>query len=245
MNTVLFDLDGTLLPMDLKEFNDTYFKSIAGRFTQIGLSPEYVKRAILNSIEEVYNNDGFLTHEELFWRAFAKWISQTGEPINDTDLRFFKKEFDKFYKNDFFVARLNTKPSPIAKECVKILKSKGYRLVVCASPVFPENAIYQMIEWADFKVEDFEYITTMENCCFSKPNLNYYRRVLQTLKCTSDECMMVGNDVDEDMSAIKLGIDTFLIDDCLINKNNLDITDFKTGSFKAFREFVKELPSII
>ena len=32
MNTVLFDLDGTLLPMDLRGFTDTYFKSIAGRF---------------------------------------------------------------------------------------------------------------------------------------------------------------------------------------------------------------------
>ena len=28
MNTVLFDLDGTLLPMNMDDFMDTYFKAL-------------------------------------------------------------------------------------------------------------------------------------------------------------------------------------------------------------------------
>ena len=37
---------------------------------------------------------------------------------------------------------------------------------------------------------------------------------------------MVGNDVKEDMVARKLGMDVFLITDCLINPNNEDIEQF-------------------
>ena len=74
--------------------------------------------------------------------------------------------------------------------------------------------------------------------------LNYYRKLLQTLGVTADECMMVGNDVTEDMCALKLGIDVFLIDECLINKQNIDVTDFKMGDWRTFRELVSELPEI-
>ena len=245
MNTILFDLDGTLLPLDMKGFIDTYFKAIGGRFQSLGVTTDELKRAINNSVETLRVNDGFLTNEELFWNTFAKEISKTGEGISREELKVYRREFDKFYKNDFFVTRLNTTPSPVAKECVFMLKNKGYRMVVATNPVFPESAMIQRIEWAGLDPQDFELITSMENSCFCKPNLNYYRKIMQTLSVTADECMMVGNDVDEDMSAIKLGIDVFLVDDCLINRNNVDTTDFKKGSWMTFREFVRELPSII
>ena len=44
--------------------------------------------------------------------------------------------------------------------------------------------------------------------------------ILNKLNCKAEECIMIGNDVDEDMVASNLGIKTFLLTDCLINKNN-------------------------
>jgi hypothetical protein len=55
---------------------------------------------------------------------------------------------------------------------------------------------------------------------------------------------MVGNDVDEDMCVMKLGVDVFLIKDCLINRSHSDITDYKQGSWEAFAEYVEDLPYI-
>ena len=37
--TVLFDLDGTLLPMELEEFTNTYFALLAKRPPRLGTSP--------------------------------------------------------------------------------------------------------------------------------------------------------------------------------------------------------------
>ena len=244
MNTILFDLDGTLLPMDTRGFTDTFYKAVTGRFSRLGVVPENLIHAIVQGTDAMIANDGFLTNEECFWNTFSRAISDDGNPISKGDLKLFKHEFENFYKKDFFVTRLNTTATPIAKECVRMLKNKGYRLVVAANPVFPEEAMIERIRWADLDENDFDLITSMENSCFSKPNLNYYRKVLQMVGVTADECMMVGNDVTEDMCALKLGIDVFLLDECLINKQNIDVTDFKMGDWRTFRELVSELPEI-
>ena len=244
MNPILFDLDGTLLPMDVRGFNDTFYKTLSSRFEKYGVASESLKHAVMYGIDAMQNNDGFLTNEDCFWNTFSRAISDDGEMISKDDLKLFKKEFDNYYKKDFFVTRLNAKATPLAKECVRMLKNKGYRLVVANNPIFPEDAMIQRVRWADLDEDDFDLITSMENSCFCKPNLNYYRKILQMLNVTADECMMVGNDVSEDMCALKLGIDVFLIDDCLINKQNIDVSDFKKGSWFAFREFISELPEI-
>ena len=53
-----------------------------------------------------------------------------------------------------------------------------------------------------------------------------------------EDSIMVGNDVDEDMCAAKLGFDTYLITDCLINRSEKDINRWKHGSFEDFYRLV-------
>ena len=40
LTTVLFDLDGTLLPMDQEEFVRAYFHKMAGKLAPLGYEPE-------------------------------------------------------------------------------------------------------------------------------------------------------------------------------------------------------------
>ena len=54
-----------------------------------------------------------------------------------------------------------------------------------------------------------------------------------------EECLMVGNDVDEDMCVECLGMKVFLITDNLINKNNKDINAYPNGSFDDLAEYIK------
>ena len=42
---------------------------------------------------------------------------------------------------------------------------------------------------------------------------------------------MVGNDVEDDMIAEAIGMKVFLLTDCLINKDNKDISKYPQGSF--------------
>ena len=50
--------------------------------------------------------------------------------------------------------------------------------------------------------------------------------------------MMVGNDVEEDMIANTLGMETFLLTPCMINKHNTDVSQYKRGDLGAFSEFI-------
>ena len=52
---------------------------------------------------------------------------------------------------------------------------------------------------------------------------------------------MVGNDVTEDMIAQTLGIKVFLLTDCMINKNNEDISAYPHGGFPELLEYISSL----
>jgi hypothetical protein len=49
---------------------------------------------------------------------------------------------------------------------------------------------------------------------------------------------MVGNDVDEDMVAETLGMQVYLITDCMINKHGKDISVYNRGSFEDLAGFL-------
>ena len=50
---------------------------------------------------------------------------------------------------------------------------------------------------------------------------------------------MVGNDVAEDMIAEKVGMSVFLLTDCLINKDEKDISVYQRGGFDNLAEYLK------
>lgn len=244
MNTVLFDLDGTLLPMDMDAFMDTYFRALESRFQSLGYDPEQITKGVWAGTKAMVENDGYITNEECFWNVFEKYVAEDGKKLDRRKRIKIEREITKFYKTDFQVARFNTKPDSIVKECVDLLKTKGYQVVVATNPLFPQVATYERLSWAGFEPEEFTLITTYENTCFCKPNLNYYRHLLKTLDKDSEDCLMVGNDVQEDMCALKLGMDVFLLDQCLINSKDEDISEYKKGVWKVFYEYVKSLPTV-
>ena len=108
-------------------------------------------------------------------------------------------------------------------------------------PIFLAAAMKFRIRWAGLQPEDFELYTTYENSCFCKPNPDYYRDILKKMNITAEECLMVGNDVTEDMVAKTLGMKVFLLTDCLINKNGKNIDDYPNGSFEQLTDFIKNL----
>ena len=58
---------------------------------------------------------------------------------------------------------------------------------------------------------------------------------MDELDLDPEECIMVGNDVTEDMVARHVGMKVFLITDCLINKENEDIDNYPHGTFEDFK----------
>lgn len=236
MNTVLFDLDGTLLPMIQEEFVNGYLEKLCAKMAPLGFEPKKLVQAVWAGTSAMYKNDGSVTNCDCFWNCFAN--------VLDPQIRQYEADFEAFYRTEFQEAVCFTRPTSLAHEVIETLKQKGYHLVLATNPLFPQIATYSRIKWAGLSVTDFEWITTYENCSYCKSNLRYFEEILHTLHKTPQECLMVGNDVNEDMVAQKLGIDTYLLTDYIINPEQKDISHYKTGTFEDLLSFVQTLPSI-
>ena len=233
ITTVLFDLDGTLLPMDQDVFVKDYFGRIAAKVAPAGYDPKGLIDTIWRGTAAMVKNDGSKTNEEAFW-DYA--VSAYGDKI----LRD-KYLFDEFYEMEFDKIKAVCGYDPAAVEIVCSLKEKGFRVALATNPIFPARATQWRIQWAGLRAEDFELYTTYENSTHSKPNPDYYRDVLARLNVKPEECLMVGNDVGEDMIAEKLGMNVFLLTDCMINKANTDISAYPHGSFDDLKNFLNTL----
>jgi len=230
ITTVLFDLDGTLLPQDQDVFLKSYFSRLVRKLAPHGYDPDLTVKAIIRCTASMIGNDGSCTNEQAFWRDFAKVCGE--HVLNDLPV------FDDYYRNEFQQVANDCGFNPRASECVARLKEKGYRLVLATNPLFPAIATESRIRWAGLNKDDFELYTTYENSCFCKPNLDYYREILSRLGLQPEECLMVGNDVGDDMVARELGMQVFLLTDCLINKTNADLSQYPHGGFDELMAYI-------
>ena len=230
---VLFDLDGTLLPMDQDLFVKTYFGGIAKRLAVHGYEPEKLINSIWLGTKAMIKNNGERTNEETFWDTFAE--------IYGENVRSDEPKFDAFYREDFDKVQSSCGYNARAAEAVFLIKSLGFRTALATNPIFPAIATRKRISWAGLSETDFEFFTSYENSRYSKPNPNYYLEVTNRLGVSPQECLMVGNDADEDMVAEKLGMKVFLLTDCLINKSNTDISKYPHGDFNALIDYIKTI----
>lgn len=233
ITTILFDLDGTLLPMDQEQFVGAYFGLLAGKVAPLGYEPRKLISSVWEGTKAMVQNDGSMTNEEAFWRYFSGVYGEKA--------RAHKPVFDEFYRCEFQQARPSCGFAPEAAKLIARLRESGFRLVLATNPIFPAEATRSRIRWAGLNVNDFDLVTTYENSRFCKPNPQYYREILDTIGAEGPECLMIGNDTGEDMIAHTLGMKTFLLTDCLINRKNEDISGYPHGGYEALFAYLDEI----
>ncbi len=233
ITTVLFDLDGTLLPMDQEVFIKDYFGRLAKKLAPYGYEPKKLIEAVWAGTKAMVKNTGKKTNEAAFWEAFDKYF---GYPASkDASVH------QDFYHNEFNAVKNVCGFDPMATRIVGWLKQTNIRLVLATNPLFPSVATENRIRWAGLDPQDFEYFTTFENSHYCKPNLDYYREIMDKLHLKPEECLMVGNDVQEDMVAEQLGMKVFLLTDCLINKAGEDISRYPHGGFLHLDTYLQSI----
>ena len=230
IKAVLFDMDGTLLPMDVKKFEKLYFSTLSARFAPRGYEPQALIDGIWRGTVAMIKSDGSRLNSEVFWNTFAEVFGQKAlQNVAD---------FDEYYLTDFAQAKAACGVNEKAAEMVKALKNRGLTVVVATNPLFPLVAQQQRLAWAGVDANDVDVITHYDNSHFCKPNLKYYEEILSKLGLKADECLMVGNDVNEDVIAERLGMKVFLVTDCLINPDGKDISAYPHGNFDDLATFL-------
>ena len=228
LKTVLFDLDGTLLPMVQEDFVRAYFGYLAKFAAPYGYEPKPLVDALWKGTAAMVQNDGAKTNREVFWDVFAGIFGEQA--------RAHEKVFEKFYATDFNLAKSACGFAPEAAETIEFLKANGVRRVLATNPIFPAVATRARIGWAGLHPDDFAYITTYENSRHCKPNPAYFADILAEIGCRPEECLVVGNDAEEDLAAAKLGVPVFLLMPCLINPKARPLDNIPHGGFAELRE---------
>ena len=233
VTTILFDLDGTLLPMDQDKFIKSYIGRMAKKLAPYGYDPELLSAGLWKGTGAMVKNTGELTNEEVFWSVF--------NALHGRDCRCDDHLFMEYYRNEFQLVATDCGFDSRASEAIREIRQLGYRVGLATNPLFPAIATYSRAKWAGLNTDDFEIITTYENSRFCKPNPDYYREILAKLDLKPENCVMVGNDVQEDMVAGSLGMKVFLLTDCIINRTGEDISAFPNGSFPELMDFIRGL----
>jgi len=240
IDTIMLDLDGTLLKVSQEAFIGVYFNELQKVFARLGMDVELSIKALWAGTKAMIKNDGVKLNRSRFWEVFGDLVK-----LDDEKLKVIEAACDRFYENEFnAVKSVIMESDDIAKRLVRALALKGYNVVLATNPVFPVCAVTTRLEWIGLLPQDFLHITHYANSTYCKPSTGYYQEILKKISRTPDQCLMAGNSVNEDMSAGVLGIETFLVTDCLENESGADISAFRNGSLAELEAYLMLLPDM-
>lgn len=201
---VLIDLDGTIL-----NANRGLFILFTARFLMVRFRKIFGWRTLVPSIkqaiEEMMQNDprsGMTNFEYLLClleRSSGKKREDILGPLWD------------FYRLDYPRLKKFCSPVPGAKSAIEMMRAKGHTLYLATNPIWPRECVELRLQWSGVPLNTFKAITHSENwnCC--KPNVEYYRQILQRWDLDPNQCLMIGDSVSKDRPAEKIGINVIIL----------------------------------
>jgi FMN phosphatase YigB (HAD superfamily) len=238
---ICFDLDGTLLPMDVDEFMSAYFKRIAAFVAARGLDPALFMQGLKEGTRAMAANMADEVNAVAFWRRFGQvyagdaWTPELEAHVLQIAGQFYETDFA--HVGDGFVA-----DGASARVVCKLMQ-KGYPLMLTTMPMFPLVAVKHRLAWAGVDAAIFGRITNYENSKSIKPRLTYFAENLAAAGVRAQDVLMVGNNTMEDMAFLQLGADGYLITDWLLDPVDFDLSQIKHGSMADFEAWVDALPN--
>ncbi|MEX2103791.1 MAG: HAD family hydrolase [Bacilli bacterium] len=203
IKALCFDLDGTLLQMDTEHFIESYMKSLSEHMAPI-IKPEDLNRWLWASTKEmIMNNDSTKTNEEVFGVHFLSQCKMDRDTV--------WPHLDEFYSSKFSLLKQYTEPSPISRQVVQTALDEGYKVIIATNPVFPRVAIQERMKWIEIDDLPIVWVTVYEEAHHCKPKPGYYKEIAAKVNVLPEECVMIGNDMQEDMVASTIGMKTYLV----------------------------------
>jgi len=212
-DAILFDMDGTLVPMDQHVFAKQYFTELANVICPYGIAPDVLKKGFWGGVGAMKNNDGMTTNEEVFWRYFTEVVLAENNQ-NQVDWDQLKEVTEDFYSNEFHKVKLYVGENPLAKRAVELAHQKAEKVILSTNPFFPLTAQLARLSWVGLGGNDFDLITSYESDSYCKPNPKYFDSICERMEIDPKNCLMIGNDELEDMhTASSVGMECFLVTD--------------------------------
>lgn len=204
LDAVLFDLDGTLLEIDLDRFWPAYTDQLARLLADL-IAPDAFLDALKTSTNTMMvDTDPTTTNRDVFW---ADFLGRTGLDYGELEPRL-----DEFYERGFAGLAHFGKPAPLAREAVLAALDLGVPVAVATNPIMPRRAVDHRLDWAGLGDVTFSLVTTYENMHACKPSIDYFREVASLLGVATENCLMVGDDEDNDLVAMEAGMQAYIVE---------------------------------
>ena len=208
MRGILFDLDGTLLDIDLRTFLARYFDALSGalgRLANADAGLDGAMRAVDSATQAMMRPHPGQTNREVFNAEF--------ERITSIRLDDHWDVFERFYAEEFPGLGEGYGPMSGALRAVETALGLGLKVAVATNPIFPRAAVEHRIAWAGLEAVDFAAVTSYEWMYACKPYGAYYRQTAEAIGLDPAECLMVGDDAALDLPAADVGMRTYYVGD--------------------------------
>ncbi len=207
IEAILFDLDDTLLSNSIDRFLPRYF-ALLGEYAapKLGDRKRFLRVLMDGTQAMIMDTDGATTNRAVFWKRFEEMTGKTVEEMEPF--------FDQFYETVFPQLCDACAKRPIAAEMVQACFDRDLKVVIATNPVFPRRAVEERLAWAGLPVDSFPFtlVTSYENMHATKPNVAYYREILQQVEVQPNRAVMIGDDWENDIAPAKsIGLRTYWI----------------------------------
>ena len=223
--TLLVDLDGTLLDIEVSFFLGPMVQAMHDCFRDL-LDMDLFRKGLFGGTEAIMvkpRYDGE-TNRDGFNGAFS---ALTGLEIPEVDTRF-----KRFYSEVFPTLSRYGKPVDGASAFIQKASEEGYTLCLATNPIFPTSAVLERLRWSGVDPEVFSFIPGLETMSTCKPNREYYLDLAARLEVDPRDCLMVGNDVQQDLPASETGMGTFLVEGWVIDRGSSNLKPDARGSLE-------------
>jgi FMN phosphatase YigB (HAD superfamily) len=202
VQAILFDLDGTLLDIDLNAFLRRYFNAL-GAAADALFPGQGVVPAVLESTGAMQQPHPGVTNRQAF---NADFLQRTGIDLDD-----HWDVFERFYAEEFPLLGESSGPAKGAHRAVAVAKDLGLSIVVATQPIFPHSAIEARIAWAGLADAGLDTLTTYEVMHACKPMPTFFVEAAAMAGAKPSDCIMVGDDRRLDLPAADVGMRTFYV----------------------------------
>ena len=203
IQAVLFDLDGTLIDVDMNLFVPGYLRRLTEQMRD-QVNPVDATQALHRAVAAMFaNTDASRTLETILLE-----VLQTDLNISPDQ---YAEYLERFCQYDLEALRPLVTGHPLSSRLIESSLARGWKVVLATNPIFPRVAIDARLAWAELDGDAFHHVTAYETAHFCKPSPVFFEEILDCLQLPAEACLMVGNDALHDLSASQVGMQTCLL----------------------------------
>jgi len=203
IQAVLFDLDGTLVDVDMNRFVQSYLRRLTEHMSD-QVNPLRATQTLHHAVAAMFaNTDASRTLESILFEVLQEELAVSSE--------WYVECLARFCQDDLESLRPLVTGHPLSSQLIESSLNRGWKVVLATNPIFPRVVVDARVSWGGMDGDAFYHVAAYETAHFCKPRPLFFKEILGRLQIPAEACLMVGNDTVHDLAASQVGMQTCLL----------------------------------